>query len=153
MICAGRVDRVIALLDALDDPILINDECGSPGGPAVLVVDAVCLRDFSEEITQQREGDADFFGELLIREKAVDADSEYLRIGRFELGNISLICLKLLGSATGECENVESNNDVLFAFEIAELQLLPGGVFQRKVRRGLAYFESGHWRGWLLLRH
>jgi hypothetical protein len=47
--------------------------------------------------------------------RAVDADAENYRITCFDLGQIRLIGLELLRSTTCESENVEGEDDVLFA--------------------------------------
>ena len=93
LVCAGGINRFVALLNVLNDPVLVHNERSSPGEPVVLVVDAVSLGDFSKEVAQQGEGHADFFGEFLVGDKAVHADAEDLGIGCVEFGDIRLICL------------------------------------------------------------
>jgi len=53
------------------------------------------------------------------RGSAVHADAENLcfRVGEF--GDISLIRLNLLRSATGEGQHIKGQHDVLLAFELA----------------------------------
>src|SRR2546426_240232 len=76
---AGGVESGLTFLDVLDFPFLVDDERGAIGEPALGVVDAVVSRNLAHEVAQQREGDPEFLGPMLVRGPAIDADSENLR--------------------------------------------------------------------------
>ncbi len=52
--------------------------------------------------------------------RAVDADSEDLRVGVVELGDISLICLELSRSAWSVGQNKKRQDDIFLASIVAE---------------------------------
>jgi hypothetical protein len=141
LICAGRIDGRPALLDMLDDAVFIDDESSASGKASLFVKYAVVFRGFAFEIAEQREGDAYLRGKGFVGGEAVNADSQYLSVGCFKLGNISLICLQLLGSATCEGQHVEGQHHVLFAFEIAELHGLAVRIGEREIGSRVAYLQ------------
>ena len=53
-------------------------------------------------------------------------------------------------STAGESEHVERQDDVLLAFEVAELHFLSGSIRQCKFRRFLAHLQMRFGRGRLL---
>lgn len=89
---AARIDRFGALLDVLDDPVLVNQERGAnsqaPGG----MQDSVFHTDFTFEVAEQREGDAKVLGKALVAGGGIDADADDLSVVCFVVCDISLIC-------------------------------------------------------------
>ena len=64
-------------------------------------------------------------GEDFVCRRTVDADPKHLGVAVFEFGDISLIRLELSGSTSGESQNIEGEDNVLFAEKIAQLHLIP----------------------------
>ncbi len=58
------------------------------------------------------------------REPGIHAHTQHLGIGGFQLGEVLLESLHLLGSTPGEGENVERQGDVLLALEIMQRNLV-----------------------------
>src|SRR5215831_5973150 len=137
-----RVDGILAHIDMLDSAFLIDDERGAVGKLLFFVEDAILLGDRSLEVAQEREIDSLLFGKRRVGGRAVDADAQHLGSGLLEFGDISLIRLELLGSATGECQNVESQHDIFLSQKIAQLHLLAGLVGQAEVRGSVANLEG-----------
>jgi hypothetical protein len=133
-----------------DDAFFVYDEGRARGEAAFLVEYAVIFRYLAFEIAEEREGDSDVFGEALIGGEAVNTDAQDLRVACVEFGNISLICLQLSRSASGEGQHVEGEDDVLLAFKIAELDGLARRIRQREIGRGIAHFQMRLGRGRLL---
>ena len=77
----------------LDDAVLVYYERGAAPEASLFVEDAVVFNDFSFEIAEQRKGDPDLFGESCIGGGTVNANTENLRAGGFEFGDIRLIRL------------------------------------------------------------
>jgi len=114
-----RIDRYVAFIDVLNDPVLI-DYKGSPIPKALrLIEDAIIPHHSSFEIAQQGKRDADVLREAFVGGNTVYTDAENLCFHSFEFGDISLIRLQLLRSTTGKGQNVKSKHYVLLAFEIA----------------------------------
>jgi hypothetical protein len=75
LVCAGRVDGVLALLDVTDDAIFIDGEGGARAVAALLVEDAVVADGLSLKVREQREGGADVLLEAAVGGEAVYADA------------------------------------------------------------------------------
>ena len=89
---AARIDRFGALLDVLDDPVLVNQERGADGQTPVRIQDSVLHADFTFEVAEQWEGDAEVFGKAFVAGGGIDADADDLSVVCFIMCDISLIC-------------------------------------------------------------
>jgi hypothetical protein len=118
---AAGVDGRGVFLDVLDHAFLVHYEGGAIGKPALFIEDAILGGDGPLEIAEDREGHADLLGEFAVGGLAVNADAQNLGIGLFEFGDISLIRLELLRSASRESQNIERQDHVLLAPKIAQL--------------------------------
>src|ERR1017187_3936759 len=138
-----RIDglRVQLHLDHL--AVLIDQVVHPPRGLVFRVVDAVLLGRVAAPIAKQREGDANFFRPRLVREGRIHAHTQHLGIGSFQLGEVLLESLHLLGSTTGEGEDVERQGDVLLPFEIMQRNLVSALVLQGEIRRHVAHLDLG----------
>ncbi len=105
---AARVDSILTHVDMLDDTLLVDDKRGAVSELLLLVQNAILFGDGSFEITEEREHQAFLLGKGCVGGSTIDADSQHLSAILLELGDISLIRLELLGSATREGQNVES---------------------------------------------
>jgi hypothetical protein len=56
----------------------------------------------------------------LIGKRRIHAYTQDLGVGGFQLCEVLLESLHLLGSTTGKREDIERQGDVLFAFELAQ---------------------------------
>lgn len=86
------------------------------------------------EVTQKGEFDPELLAIRLERESGINADSEYLRVLIFEVGDIRLISLKFSGSASGKSQNEERKNNILLASEVTQTYLISILVGQFEVR-------------------
>ena len=145
-----RIDGGVALFDVLDDAVFVYDDVG-PLRPLVGVAlnivaleDAVGGQHLLIHIAQKRELDVDLLGEGGIGRGGIHADAENFRIGgvNFAAVDSRLDRLELLGSATGERENVNGEQDVFLALEIAQLDGFPLVAQQREVGSRVANFEG-----------
>ena len=91
--CCSWIDCHISFIDVLNDSILVDDKGGSIAKALFFVKDPVIFYDRSFEIAKQWECDADVLSKSTIGRYAIDANSENLCVGSFELGDISLIRL------------------------------------------------------------
>ena len=115
----GGIDRYVAFIDVLNDPVLIDYKGSTIPKALRLIEDAVIPHHSSFEIAQQGKRDADVLREAFVGGNTVYTDAENLRLHSFEFGDISLIRLQLFRSTTGKSQNVKSKHYVLLAFEIA----------------------------------
>src|SRR5260221_366374 len=74
----------------------------------------------------------------------------YVLAKDFGVGGVDFSCvnsrldrLELLGSTTGESENVDGEEDIFLALEVAELDGLPLVTKQSEIGSGVADFEGG----------
>ncbi len=141
MICAGRVNRGLPLLNVADDALFVHHEGCASGKALLFAQNAVRFGNLSFEIAQQREGDLNVFSKSLVGGKTVNADTENLRLFGFELGNISLICLEFARSAAGESQHIKGEHDTLLAFEIAQLHGLAVLIYEGEVGSRIADFQ------------
>src|SRR5207249_1558368 len=123
-ISTAGVNRRVALFDVANDALLVNDESGAVSEALRFIENAVVFDHRALEITEYRESDAEFFRPVSVGGTAVYADAEDLCVSSFEFGDISLIRLHFLFSATSEREHVKSQHHTLLALEIAQLHLL-----------------------------
>ncbi len=80
-----------ALLDVLDNSVLVHQEGGSNRQALGRIEDAVLLADCSLEVAEQRESDAKIFGETLVAGGGINADAQNLNVVSFVMCDISLI--------------------------------------------------------------
>lgn len=118
----GRwVDGGCVKIDVLDHAVLANHKRRAsrkfhlvlPHGKRLN--DPILLQNRAIHIAQQEKGNTNLLRECCVGWRAVDADAENYRITCFDLGQIRLIGLEFLCSTTCESENVEGEDDVLFA--------------------------------------
>ncbi len=147
MICAGRVNRRFTLLDVPDDALFIDRKRSACAVTAFLVENAVISDHLAFEIAQQRKRHLNVFGETFVGCVAFRTDPQNLRAAFLEFGNIRLIRLQFLRSATGEGEHVKGEHDVLLTSKIAELDRLPRSIGERKIRCLVADFQISPGRG------
>ena len=122
--CVG-VDGAFVVLNVLDFSFLVDDEGRAPR-PLVVVAahwifpeNPVCGEDLAIHVAEERKRDTDLLGKGGVGRGAVHADTENNRVARFDFGQIRLIGLKFVGSAGRESQNVEGEDDILLAPEIA----------------------------------
>ena len=134
---AAGVNGRSVLLDVPDHASLVHHERGAIGESAFFVENAVLGGDGPFEITEDGKGHADLFGEFPVGGLTVNADAQNLGIGFFEFGDISLIRLELLRSASREGQNIERQDDVFLSPKVAQLDdpaLLVGkGEFRGRI--------------------
>jgi hypothetical protein len=138
----GRVDRGSSELYVLDDALVVDHERPPVAETAGLVVEAVKLRDIPPPVAEQREFDPDILGEASVRWGAVHAYSQDLCFGFFEFGDISLIRLEFLRSATCEGKHEEGQHDILLTLELAEFDLIALRVRQGEIGRPITDLET-----------
>lgn len=136
-----RVDRVLVLVNVPDDAVLVHHEGRAIRESLLTVEDPVILRGGPLKVAQQRKRDADLIGKGFVGRWAVHADSEDLRSVCFEFGDIRLIRLQLLRSATGKSQDVKRENYIFLPQKITEADFLPVGVGQREVGCFVSHLE------------
>jgi len=77
------------------------------------------------EIAQKGEFHPELLAIYLERKPGINADSEYLRILVFEVGDIRLISLQFCRSASGKRQHEESKNYILLASKVTQTYLVP----------------------------
>lgn len=90
---ARRVQRFPVLVNVRDDALFVDHKSSPIGKPVLGVQDSVLFGNRPVEVAEQRECDADLFGERPVGRRTVHADSQHLSIGLFEFGEIRLIRL------------------------------------------------------------
>jgi hypothetical protein len=93
------------------------------------------------------------FGEGGVGGGTVNADTEDDGVAGFELGLISLIGLKFFRSTTGEGQDVEGEDDVFLAAEIAQLDGFPLVAEKREIRGNVAHLQGCLGNGVLLMSY
>ncbi len=109
------IDGFRILVDVLDDALLVDHERGAVGHRELGIEDAVFLRDLAGKVAQKWEVHANLLGICLVGKLAVYAHTQDLRARTFEFGDISLIRLEFLRSATRESQDVKRQHHVLLA--------------------------------------
>jgi hypothetical protein len=142
VVCAGGVDGRIALLNVGYLSLLIHYEGGPVGDSGIFIENAVGLADLTfGKIAQDGERQIVLGCEFPLGRSVIGADAKYFRIGCFEFCNTSLVCLDLLGSATGEGGGEKGEDDGVLAPEIRELHFPARGGVQCEVRRFITHFQ------------
>jgi len=98
----ARVDGILTHVDMLDDSVFVDDKRGAVGEFLLLVQDPILFGDRSLEVTEERECEAFLLGKGSVGGSTIHADAQHLGTILLELGDISLIRLEFLGSATRE---------------------------------------------------
>jgi hypothetical protein len=143
------VDGAVVKFNVLDNAVFIYDDIGAPRpivGFALFVVsleDAVVLEHFLVHVAEERKLDVDLLGESGVCCGGIHTYTENSRIVRIDLtgSESSLDRLKLLRSTTGEGEDVNGEEDILFAAEVRQLDGLPLVAEESKVRSVIANFQ------------
>ena len=153
------VDCVVAFVDEADDALLVDDNVGAESPLVVFVFDGVGFQDavggehLVVHVAEEREVKAVLFGEGGVGGGAIEADAEDFGVGGRDAAGIdaSLDGAHLLGTTFGECEDVDSEEDVFLAAVVAELDGFPFVGEEGEIRGGVADLE-GHVRD-LILAH
>src|SRR5580704_3974068 len=144
-----RINRAVAFFDVLHDPVFVDDDVG-PLRPLIRFVldvvafeDAVFLQHLLVHVTEKRELDVDLFGEGGVRCGTIHAHAKNFGVGEVNLscGYSRLHGLELFRSTTCECKNVDGEEDVLLALEVAQLNVLPLIAEQGEVGSRVPYFQ------------
>ena len=120
----GGIDGFIVHLHFHDFSIFSDQEIDAFRSFILSGVDAVLAGDFPSPIAQQRKGYADLVGKGFIGERAIHAHTHDLGVCCFQLLQVLLEVLHLLGSTTGEGKNIEADHDILLALEVMQRHLL-----------------------------
>ena len=144
---AGReracyVDGAAAQLDGADLAFLIDDEGCAVGIAPLFVQHAVGARDLALEVAEKREGHTVLPGKFLLRREGINADAQNLGIRLPELGKAVPVVLNFARSPSGEGENIESQDNILFSPKIRQLDFVSVLIRQREVRSHIADFQS-----------
>ncbi len=146
--CVIGVDGAFVEFNVLDDAVLVYDDVGAPR-PIIcftlLVIaleNAVVLEHFLVHVAEEGKLDVNLLGESGVCCGGIHTDAKNGRIIRIDLtgSESSLDRLKLLGSTTGEGEDVNGEKDILLAVEVRELDGLPLVAEESKVRSVIANF-------------
>ena len=129
------IDGAVAFFDKLDDALLVDDDVGAQSPLVAFVIlprvvgfeNSVGLEHLAIHVAEEGEGDPDLLGEGGVGSGTIYTDSENFRIRSVDFtgGDSSLDRLKLLRSTTGEGQDVDGEEDVLLAAEVAELHGFP----------------------------
>lgn len=127
------VNRAVAFFDVLHNPVFVDDDVGSLRPLIRLVLDVVALEDavflqhLLVHVTEQRELDVDLFGKGGVRCGTIHAHAKNCGVGEVNLscGYSRLDRLELFRSTTCECEDVNGQEHVFLALEIAQLHVFP----------------------------
>ena len=98
----------------------IDQEVHAAADLALLIVESVFARYVATPITEQREGDIDFFCPCGVAEGAVHAYTQYLGVCSFQFLQVRLEVLHLLGSTTGKGEDIKRQCDVFLSLKVME---------------------------------
>ena len=127
------IDGGIAFFDMLHDSVLVDHDVGALRpfiGVALNVVafqNAVSGKHFFVHVTEQRELDFSFLGKSGVCRGRVHADPKNFGIRGVDFSCVDsrLDRLELFGSATGESEHVNGEQNIFLAAKIAELDSFP----------------------------
>ena len=134
-----RVERLLAAQHLLDFPVAADDEGDAIG--VALLPHAIRLGHAAVLVRQQREGQLQALGKLLLRVDVVGGDAQDLGIGVGELRGDVAKSRQLFGSTTGEGLGKEGQHDGPLAFELLQRNGLTIGRGPRKFRRRLSGWQ------------
>lgn len=113
-----RINGFTVDLHFHDFSFFVDQEVDPAADLGFVVVETVFSGYLAAPIAQQREGDVDFFRPSGVAEGAVHAYTQYLGICSFQFLQVRLEVLHLLGSTTGEGEDIKRQRDVLLPLEV-----------------------------------
>jgi len=128
------VNCLATVLNLLDDAILVDQKSHPLGNVDHWHQDSIFAANGPIGIAEDGIGKAQRLRKSLVFCGTIHTDSNHLRASALKFGDISLIRLEFLGSAPGKSLDVKSQNDVLLAFEIAQLDGFSMLVRQSKIR-------------------
>src|SRR3954467_13689357 len=85
---------------------------------------AIVFRGLAAPIAEQRESDANGIRECFVGERAIHAYTQDLGVRSFQSLQVLLEVLHLLGSTTGEGEDIKRQHDTLLALVIVQREVL-----------------------------
>lgn len=135
------VGSFTAFGDVANYAFAVDHKSDALGDANQRVEHAVLLRHRLAFVAQDRELQAELGSEGVVARGRIDADSDHLRAGLLEFGDISLIRLELLPSARREGANVEGEHHRRFAAKVTEPYETPVLVVQCEFRRRLAHAQ------------
>jgi hypothetical protein len=143
------VDGGVAFFDVLNDTVFVDDDVGALGplvGFGLHVVafeDAVGGEHFFVHVTEKRKLNIDLLGEGGVGRWRIHTDAKNFGVGgvNFSCVDSRLDRLELLGSTTGEGENVDGKEHIFLTVKITELDGFPLIAKETEIGRGVANFE------------
>jgi hypothetical protein len=127
------IDGGVAFFDMLDDTVFVDDDVGALGPLVGLRLHVVAFEDavggehFFVHVAEKRKLNIDLLGEGGVGRGRIHADAKNFGVGgvNFSCVDSRLDRLELLGSTTGEGENVDRQEDIFLTAKIAELDGFP----------------------------
>src|SRR5579863_10103968 len=104
--------------------VFADQEIYPAGGFVLVHVDAVLAGGIASPVTEEWEGHTDGVGEGFIGEGAIHAHTQDLGVGSFQLFQILLEVFHLLGSTTGESENVKRQHHLFLPAILVQCDIL-----------------------------
>src|SRR5450755_3813906 len=149
----GWIDSLGIELHLHHFAVLVDDVIHPARGLVLGVVQAIFFSDVATPIAEQWKRNADFFCPRLVREGRIHAYTQDLGICSFQLGKILLEVLHLLGSTSGEGENVKRQRDILLALEVVQRNFVAVLIGHGEIRGHVADLDGWWWRiGWFFGR-
>ena len=141
----GRIHGTAAFFHVLNLAFFIHNKRGAIGELHFLVEDAVILGDLAGHIGKKLVGNAQFFGEFLVRRRGVNADAKYSRIIQINLaiGDTSLVRLEFRRSTTGKGQHIKRQDHILLAAKIRELDLFAVVAAHGEIRSHVSDLQVG----------
>ena len=135
------IDRVLANVDVLNDTLLVDHEGRALSQFVARSTNLLqpnrhpkLFEDLEVRVAQKRKTETELLRVGSIRRRAVTTNSENHGVARIQLWPISLIGFEFAASSLRKGEHIEDEDDILLAFEIAELDLLPIIAEEREIR-------------------
>ena len=143
------IDGAVAFVDQLDDALFVDDDVGAQSPLVGFVLNVVTFQDavgsehFAVHVAEKGESNADLLAEGGVGSGTIQTNAEDFRIRGVDFtgGDSSLDRLKLLRSTTGEGQDVDSQEDVLLAMEVAELDAFPAVAEKSEIRGSVTDLE------------
>ena len=140
----------IAAFDVSDDALFVDDDVGAQRPLECVTLffvgfeDAVGGEHFLVHVAEEGKLHADLLGESGVGRGTVHAYTENRGVICINLAGIEsrLDRLELLGSTTGERQDVNGEEDIFLSVKITQLDSFPLITEQGKVRGGIADFEG-----------
>src|SRR5712691_10835369 len=120
----------VAFFDVLHDAVLVYNDVGSLSPLKSLILHVVAFEDavgrehLFVHVAEQRKLDIDLLGEGSVGCGGIHTDAKNFRIRRIDFSSVNsrLDRLELLGSATGEGEYVNGEEDIFLAVKVTKLE-------------------------------